>query len=283
MKKLLLAIASFSFLFISNNVSAETRATSCHGCNAVQMSTQATNVAGVGVTIVYVFNQNTKSVNKYEVYTSAEDGPPFSITKEANQVAVELDINDNYRVFINDILYAEDRTIILPPDFPIHSSAGALLSPPSTYQYMRGYLGDLPGGWILSAKQLLVKMLALNMPYLDFGALMPTSFTLTVQFPDGSQMDFKIEFSYNLLRDDLEVDPTALSLTATDQDGNPIPVSQSDFAGRSFNNNGGGLQDWVSWAGSRGISVSGSGGSSGGSTMTCVVKSNGTYSCTLKQ
>ncbi len=283
-KLLLLAIVSFLFMFISTNVTAaEARATSCHGCTSLQMSTRATDVATLGMEIVYVFNQSSKSVKKYEVYTSREDGIPLTITKEAYEVVIEQGIKDTYRTFITQTIQAEQDTIIMPPDFPIRSSAGALLDPSFTYGTVSNYLGDLQGGWKLSLKQLFIRLIAVNVPNVDFGAFVPSSFKLVIEFPDGSTMTFKIQFSYNLLTNEVEVDPIALDLTATDQDGASIPRRPSNFAGRTFDNRAGGLNDWVDWARLRGLTVVGSGGNSGSGTMSCFVKSNGAYSCTLHQ
>ena len=283
-KRLLLTIVSFLLMFISTNVSAaEARAVSCHGCTSLQMSTRATDVATVGMEIVYVFNQSSKSVKKYEVYTSREDGIPLTITKEAYEVLIEQNIQDTYEIFITQAIQTEQNIIIAPLDFPIRSSAGALLGPSVTYGSVSSFLRELPGGWRLSLKQLLIQLIAVNVPSINFGAFVPSSFKLVIEFPDGSTMGFKVQFSYNVLSNEVEVDPVALDLTATDQDGAPVPRRPSNFAGRTFDNRAGGLNDWVDWARLRGLTVVGSGGNSSTGTMSCFVKSNGVYSCTLHQ
>lgn len=239
-------MAICTLLFISGNVLASVHATYCNGCNSVETSTAATNVANVGTDIIYVFNKAAKSVSKFQVNTYREDSRPFSILKEAYELNVEQDVKDAWSSYIQGVNAAAGKHLVLPPDFPQRSSAGALMWPGAANQHILDYMLDLPFWQDLNMKAntYVSAAVAKSIPVID---LKFDAYYIVVQFPDGSTQQYKITHMINIVDGYPYTHVSPIDNTATDQNGNSIPIHAGQLAGERFDNLAGSISEWIEY------------------------------------
>lgn len=252
-----------------NVMGSDVRAVTCHGCTNWQLSKAATKTVDSGV--VYVFDAYSKRAHKFKVYTELFDGYPYGYFTQAVEVTAEWRVRNGWKLYVESVgELLEAGRIQLPGDFPVRSVAGALLDPAYSTTHIEDYLRQLSEYQQLAKNlsTLTLRLLQAKIPLLDV-QLLVDDIILTVEFPDGSTQDYVAQISVNSLNLDahMEVEPYG---NARLEDGSPAPTSSLGFSGRTFNDNGGSLFEWMQYARSLGISI-GSGGSGGRTTMTCTV------------
>lgn len=247
------------------------------------MANAATDVANVGTDTVYVFNQSSKDVKKFQVFTYREDSIPFTIVKEANELPVNRELEADYRDAVEDTVQNNGRELVLPDDFPIRSAAGAYLSPNTAKGYINQYLAS-GIGWMdlttVNANKLVSGLMARLVPLVDIQSLISDS-VIVVQYPDGSTQQYLIKYVFNLVNSQIEHLASPVTGSGTDQAGNPIPERAAEFAGRSFEDVNGAIGDWVEYARDHHVSIVGV--AKAGGSMVCVAKSPTRYECTLRK
>ncbi len=273
-KTILIALAILPLATVSAGAIANTRAVTCPGCSASQMSQAATNATDDGT--VYVFNQTTKDVKKYTVLTEFVDTIPYTVLKEAYEVTVEPDIKNSFAAVVGDQIQGEGSVIVLPPDFPVRSSAGSLLDPNFASGSIVNHLRSL-SFWQLTeinVNALIAAAITKNIPFADFSGVIK-GIVITIRFPDGSTQDFEVTYQINALTNKATIDlgPTG---TATTPEGTPVPTNPIYFAGTSYSDTGGSIGEWIAWARLNGVQITGPGGGNPAS-MTCYVEGSVVY------
>ena len=264
-KRLVTAVLSLAF---SQAVFSETRAVSCNGCSDRQMKQTAAKAANYG--FVYVFNASARTVKKYRLATEVVDFRPYTTFTSAWKLPVETPLKNDWVEYLHAVENLVDPgfsgTIALPPDFPVRSVAGALIDPDSSTTAIEDFLLTLPEHHqlALTLNTLTSRALDLKLPLVDLRSVIRET-TLTFEFPDGSTMDYSVDFTADQisLAARTELTPEGNARTA---DGSAAPRSAVAFRGRRFEDNGGSLIEWVSLARSYGIRVSGR-----GTSMECYV------------
>ena len=173
-----------------------------------------------------------------------------------------------------------DGDLVLPPGFPVRSVGGALNDPNWSSTHIEDYLFELgtarQSELVLSI--LITHLVRANIPATDLSGLL-TTLVITVVFPDGSQMDYAIHYNQNVLKGEAKMELTADG-NARMPDGSPAPTSGGSFAGLTIHDHNGSLQEWILWARSLGLIVSGPGN---GTTMTCKVVGNEIHCTVVKR
>lgn len=245
----ILATAGFSA-----TVEATTRATSCDGCTYNQKKTSARNAIGSG--IVYVFDAEAASVNKFRVYyDSLDDSVGRRSTKVVQRLDAETDIRTKYRQYINayDDFAELNNEITLPSLFPVKSVAGVHLDENYATSALESYLMNMNdfSEANLGLSAVIALLLQKNIPVFNMGHIMK-SVSITFIFPDGSRMDFTIAFSLNAGTGESrpELTPNGNAYMA---DGRPFPGHAVNVRDLRFDDTGGALHEWSNWVQELGI------------------------------
>lgn len=268
MNKLILiaALAVFSL----DLMAGEIRAVSCDGCSSSQRYQKAVRTIDSGK--VYVFNASNARVYKYKVHTELVDSYPYTEWTEAVEVRAEYRLRKAYREYIrsSDSLLEEGR-IQLPADFPVKSVAGALLDP--------GYASTSIEDFLLqqsvyrqlenNLSTLIARVLKAKIPGIDL-QLLVDELILTVEFPDGSTMDFVASVSFNTLSGEAKMELNSYG-NARLENGKPAPTSLLGFRSLVLNDYHGSLFEWINYARSFGITIGGLPGGGTNTSMECLV------------
>lgn len=268
--KFLLAIG-FAMV-LSQEVQADTRGVSCSGCSEAQMNFAARSTTESG--IVYVFNDRYRTVNKYQVFSETLGTWPGTSWTTAVKVATEWRLKRDWRSWLEAVeALTEPGTIPLPVDFPVRSVAGVILDPAHATTSIEDFLMNLSGHEqaILSLNTLVGRLTRLKLPIVDLRDIVRT-ITLRFEFPDGSTMDFSVEFSLNQisLRARTELTPEGNARLA---DGSAAPSSAIAFRNLEFEDNGGSLIEWIELARSYDVTIRNN-GSGLPTTMQCWIESS---------
>lgn len=236
---------------------ATTRAVACDGCSATQMAALATDTVNQGT--VYVLDAVNAVVAKYTVITETVDTIPYSIWKQAMPQFVEPDLASAWRAYVasREGVEGQPGSYQLPPDFPIHSVAGALYDPEYTNTSIEDYLLSLNlfEQMNMDIGTLVIQVLRSNIPFVDLKDLLKT-IKITVTFPDGTSQDYAVSVSIDAVTAQArtEVEPVG---NARMPDGRPAPTSRLGFNGVTVYDRNGSLREWVLWAQQLGLFVSG--------------------------
>ncbi len=239
---------------LSSTVEASTRATSCDGCTYNQKKAAARNAIGSG--IVYVFNAEATSVDKFRVYyDSLGDSVGRQSTKVVQRLDAETNIKTKYRQYIHafDDFAELNNEITLPSLFPVKSVAGVHLDESFATSALESHLMNMNGfaEANLGLSAVIGLLLQKNIPVFDMGHIMK-SVSITFIFPDGSRMDFNIAFSLNAGTGESrpELTPNGNAYMA---DGQPFPSHAVNVRDLRFDNTGGALFEWSHWVQELGI------------------------------
>jgi len=266
-----------TLLLAAHTAGAADRAVTCHDCTDRQLSQAATSATDRGT--VHVFDDARAHVQKFRVRTEFIDEIPRTSWTEATAVRTDGQLRSAWRNFIDarDDLMSADP-VILPPDFEIRSVAGAIVGGDGATTAIEQYLRSLSQAAQLAdmAQALFSRLLNLRVPVIDMQGLIGTT-VMTVEFPDGSQGDYRIEMSLNVQtgRSRIELEPHG---NALDSQGRAVPTSALGFRNRTYRDNGGSLFEWISLARLYGINV----GGGQGTVMVCYVSGKTIY-CRVKK
>ena len=269
--KINLILAALALLF-SQLLHADSRGITCDGCSSWQMGQAARQATSNG--IVYVFNAHSGHVNKYQVFSEVVDQTPRTSWTSAVKLTTEGTLKRAYEDYLEAVAgMGFNGTIVLPPDFPVRSVAGALVDPVFTSTAIENYLMTLTEQQQLelTLAALASKVLDLNLPLVDLRSIIQ-AVTLRVEFPDGSWQDYTVDYSMNQgeLRARTELSPHG---NATAADGLPAPTSALGFRNRRFHDRGGSLIEWIALARLHGVRI----GGGSGTTMECWIDGNEIY------
>jgi hypothetical protein len=274
------ALFALTALLASQVALAEHRAGACNNCSSADMKRLAMRLVSNGT--ASIFDGPGSRIETYRVFTTTIEGRTGRTWRSAALIQTDPVLKRAWNDFIDSVDgLGHGGVIQLPPDFPVRSVAGALLDPSYATTAIENHIAGLPG-----ETQLQITMGTLGgvltdvkTPFLDMESIIG-SVHLTVEFPDGSTMDFTLEFSANQLslRARTELNPAG---NATLADGSPAPTSALGFRDRSFQDNGGSLVEWLLLARSYGVPIVGS-GSGDGTTMECKVEGS-TITCRVKK
>jgi len=254
----------------------------CHGCSTGAMAAKALGAINNGT--AYVFNEHSKDVNKYLVYFEMEDRRGrSSATKVADEVPVEPELKSKYGEYVTELSLAGNTEIILPPGFPVGSSAHSLMDPPFSETSIEQHISSLSfwSVFLLKAQAIVNSAATKNIPFLDIAHIL-TSTKVTVQYPDGSTQEFTLEISIKIDSNGIPVTEFEIqsSNEATAPNGGAVPTAPISFDGFEVSNGGGSIQDWIDWATHNNIPVTGAGGQGCTATgMTCGTNNNGILRC----
>ncbi|MEM1410812.1 MAG: hypothetical protein AAGH19_00535 [Pseudomonadota bacterium] len=265
-------------LLLSQAVVAEVRGVNCNGCSTAKKEQAAIKAVRQGT--VYVFDERRHSVTTYRVFTEVIDVRPYTSWTSAVKIRTDRKLETRYRHYLKSVAGLRDAgmggTIVLPPDFPVRSVAGVLVDPAYATTFLENHLLSLPehDQAALTLTSLMFRATKLKLPMVDLQDII-ASVTLNFEFPDGSSMDFSIEFTVNQLtgRARTELTPEGNAMA---EDGRPAPTSALGFRNREFRDNNGSLAEWIALARLFDISIS----DNSGTKMTCWVKGNEIF-CTV--
>lgn len=274
------ALVALSALLASQLALAEYRAGACNGCSSADMKRLATRLVSNGT--ASIFDAEGGRIETYRVFSQHIPGRTGRTWRNAVLIETDPVLKQAWYDLTDAVQSIGDGgVIVLPPDFPIRSVAGALYDPAFTTTGIENYLRTLPNESQLRLimSQSLNVLQNLDLQVLDIKSIF-ASVTLTVVFPDGSRMDFKMEFSVNQLNMEsrIELSPAG---NARLKDGSPAPTSALAFRNRTFQDNGGSLVEWILFARSLGVKIV-TGGGDDGTTMECKVEGS-TITCRVKQ
>lgn len=260
----------------------DTRGVACHGCTPDQMRSTASSASSGGT--VYVFNLPNEQVRKYFVYFDVdENSRRYRVTKVTEETPAEDELDRAWRDVVRSWKEADESLVVLPPEFPIRSAAGALLDPGSAETAIEDHLSGF------SLRGLRVRTLTLfgsmfNYSIPVFSGLVG-DLRIIIEFPDGSSIEAVVQMD-NMITADGRYEPT-LEITLFDDgrlpDGAPVPGYAPAFDGLDINDHHGSLWDWILWAREHGITVTGPGGQKVPlcpTRMTCTF-SGGSGTCTV--
>ncbi len=247
---------------------ADVRGVVCDGCNASQTQRAATSATRQGT--AYVFDREDGKVDKYTVFTEVIDTRPYTTWTQAIKQKTEKAVRNRFAAYVEASRVArETETIVLPPDFPVRSVAGALGDVGHSTTEIEDYLlsvGPLQMMYDITGS-FLGKLIQLNLGLVDIEDIVQ-AIVYRIEFPDGSWQDYEVSFSLNphTGKSRMELKPHGNAHTA---DGRAAPTSALGFRGRTFHDNEGSLFEWIAWARQLGLVVRGS-----GSWMRCTVQGN---------
>ena len=186
---------------------------------------------------------------------------------------IEPELSAAYADWIRDVneLQGETEPIVLPPGFPIRSVAGALLDPPYASTSIEDYLRSLSlyRSLELNFATVIANLVRSNIPLADLSKLLKVV-RITVEFPDGSTLDFGVSFSIDAVSGNAEMELESVG-NARLENGQPAPTGPMGFAGRTFYDRNGSLAEWVLWAQHFNLVVS---GANKGTVMRCEISDN---------
>lgn len=260
--------------------SDQTRGVLCNGCSSAQTSARAASLVDNGT--VYVFNYANSRVDKYRVFTEMVDTDPWTAWKQAVSVEVEPELAQAFAAWVAGLAAFDevDAHIVLPGDFPIRSVAGALLDPGQATTAIESYLRELEmvEQVTLSLSAMLTHALRNAIPHVDFEKLVEVM-RLTIEFPDGSTMDFEVSFSIDVMSENGQMELDSIG-NARMEDGRAAPTTAYGFNGMTIRDRNGSLGEWILLARSLGLVVS---GSSNGTHMRCEIADNVIHCTVIKK
>ncbi len=280
MNKLITTLLALTALASSQALLANVQAVSCHGCSDGAKSQAASNATVQGK--VLVFDQNRATVATYQVHTEMLDMRPRTTWTEARLVKTDPTLQKRYEDLVsavNDV--ADMGTIYLPGDFEIRSAGGALLDPAFSTTAIEDYMNSV-NQWIAmhqASMNIVSRLTQLNFGIIDLKDIIKT-LTVKVEFPDGSDVSYQIEFSINPGSSNLRVELETFG-NAHGPDGRALPTNALGLRGRTFTNHNGSLAEWMAYARALGALVRGTYNGQQGGVMTCVWTAGRTV-CTLK-
>ncbi|KAA9133442.1 hypothetical protein F3N42_03575 [Marinihelvus fidelis] len=226
---------------------ASNRAINCDGCTYTTKANRAKQAVTEGY--VYVFDALQIDVKKFRIYDQLlGDDPRGRTGKVAQRLDVEPKIRDPFHNFIESVNDILGERLVLPDTFDVRSVAGALYDPAYTTTLLESHMYQLesPQASVSWYSELLGNLLDRGIPYVDVTGV-TKEFTMTVEFPDGSYMDFEFTYEMNHVNNDLsiEIEPAGNARLAN---GDPAPTSDSSFREQRFDDDYGALFEWQRWA-----------------------------------
>lgn len=222
-------LAAIALMFSFGAASAmanEARVTSCSGCSA--MSKQNAAIAAAppwnGTYDVYLTDNESRSVEKYEVLRESEPG--FSLT-QATLVPVEREV----ATFVADYWSMRDTyasSVIEVPPGSAPSLPDFLGNPAvsgDTRIFLSGHLTTLvsfPSNWSLIFSQFVTGRTP---------ALPSQGITVTLRFPDGGTVDVTLTLHVNVSTDTLGVTTMQIVPGSAMLNGVSIPTSPQGYNG----------------------------------------------------
>ena len=260
MRNLKFAVFLTFGLFADLDVFAATNTvvTGCHGCSDSEMARAAMRTTGKGE--AYVFNQDDETAKAYSVYFDYDDsGGRGRATKVVDEMSVDKYLRKKFKLFAQSANEIDGGTFELPPDSPIRSAAGAALD----RSYSESVIEDHLSGVSLVDRALSGLDAVLNELYRS-----ATNMTdvvkrnqVTIRFPDGSTEKYTIVFTTTLSSNGQTV---IIELDIEDPDDasgqggtGGLPTRDRNFDGFEADNSSGSVWDYVDWAASHGINVTG--------------------------
>jgi len=265
-KLFLLALASLW----CGHAAAATYSVPCNGCSEDAMLQAASRATTKG--IVYVFNAPNNKSRKYTVQTEIISLRPYWAFTWAEELPVESDVKSAFSKFVTvQNAFEEEESILLPPDFPIRSVAGAMLDPGAATVRITDFVRNQPAfkDLSLTVTALVTAILKKNIPFLNISDYLKVT-KLIVEFADGSTMEFDVFFSNNVLSGQAVLELKIIG-NARMEDGSPAPTSSFGFRNFLYDDTGNAINEWVLWASSRGVPVYDQ-AFGGGTSMTCTVE-----------
>lgn len=277
MRFLLSVLLMSLFLSFSAPASAISYSAYCHGCSDSQMANEATQTTNDG--IVWVFNSDDRIIKKYQVFTEVIDVLPYTVWTQAISQPVPNPLKNAFIDFVDSAAAMSSETIVLPPEFPFATVAGALHDPETFIQRFTVIINDPEFYSRAQALKDLVEEAAENQVPVDLGQLKEVD-TWLVEFSDES----KIRVEQKIV--DGRYTGESVPGSGIMKDGTFAPSGPSSTAwdGFSYSGNSTQLGEWLRWAASNGVNITG--WDSGkppapGSAMTCSSNPGGTPFCRL--
>lgn len=279
MNKVITHLLALTALASSQVLMADATAISCHGCSDSAKSQAASKAATEGT--VHVFDQTRARVSTYSLYTEMLDIRPWTMWTTASLVETDRTLKRSYRQFVRAQQEFEDMgTIYLPDDFEYITVAGAFLDVPGSTTAIEDYLSSQNTLAALNAASMnLVSRIAqLNLGVIDLGEIFK-DIVIKVEFPDGSDMSYVLEFSINPGNNDLRLELVPFG-NAHGPDGKALPTHPNSLRNRTYTDYRGSMIDWISYVRSLGIPVTGGGGDD--TIMECTVQGEN-ITCTVRR
>ncbi len=281
MNKAITHLLALTALASSQVVMADATAISCHGCSDSAKSQAASKAASEG--IVHVFDQKGATVSSYSLYTEILDIRPWTRWTTASLIPTDPTLKKSYRQFARAQSELEEMgTIYLPGDFEFGTVAGAILDPRGSTTAIEDYLSELNRLAALNqaTMNLVSRITQLDLGVIDLGDIVK-DLVIKVEFPDGSEMSYILEFSLNPGNNDLRIELVPFG-NARGPDGKALPTHGNSLRGRTFTDHNGSMIDWINYVRSLGIPVVSGGGSGDETIMECKV-SGSNIVCTVRR
>lgn len=223
---------------------------------------------------VYVFDDVRGEVARFGVGSETVDTVPPSVVRHTWWMSVPQDLRSAFSDYVDSREDLQDMgPLVLPTNFEVRSIAGVLLDPNHATTAIETWFSeqDEVEVFINQLTALMSKLVTLQIP-MTANALVDRV-VLTIEFPDGSSMDFTMETSMNTRNSKLGVElvPSGNARTA---DGRAAPNHAISYRGRTFFDHDGSLLEWIALARDAGIPIVRAGGSGSGTIMRCVVQDN---------
>lgn len=256
MRKLIAILAA---CLCTGQVTAATYSTICNACDEAGMYDAAARVTSKGT--VYVFDATDGDARKFKVETEIISLSPYWAMTWGDPLPIETDVKSAFEKF--STVYQEidpNETIVLPPDFPISSVAGALIDPGAATVRIVDHIRSLDAYARLEMNltSLVLSLMKRNIPFFNLSDFL--KFTkIIIEFPDGSKLEFELFFSSNAVNATANVELRIVG-NARMPDGSPAPTTRYGFRNFSHQDTNHSVMDWVMWAQRNGITVTGAGG-----------------------